>query len=171
MQPPQTLIPSVPPQSTPVSPPFCTESTHVGAWQTLPVQTPLVQSALPPQFLPSAHVSLAASQVVPPQSRSVSAPFFTPSVHVAAAQCFVASHTPLLQSPATRHFFVSAHPLHVVPPQSISVSAPFCSVSEHVGLWHVGPHVDVWGGSQSSCVAWTVPSPQNSEGNATIVHE
>jgi hypothetical protein len=51
-----------PPQSWPVSLPFFTLSLHVGAWQTLPVQTPLGQ------FAPVTHwtQALAPLQNAPP---------------------------------------------------------------------------------------------------------
>jgi hypothetical protein len=61
-----------------VSVPLLTPSLLVGAWQTLPVHTLLVQSRGPAAHaLPTAH---AGAPFPPPQSRSVSVPFFTPSV-------------------------------------------------------------------------------------------
>jgi hypothetical protein len=72
----------VPPQSTPLSPPFLTPSLQAGAWHTLPVHTPLEQSAATPQALPVAHFVLQ----LPPQSTSVSVPFFTVSVQLGAWQ-------------------------------------------------------------------------------------
>jgi hypothetical protein len=79
----------LPPQSTPVSLPFCTASVQLGAAQKALMQTPLWQSA---SFV---HVESAghALQSGPPQSMSVSTPFFTISVHVAVA------HRPLVHTP------------------------------------------------------------------------
>jgi len=75
-----------PPQSLSVSVPFFTPSEHVGAAQTLFVQTPLVQSGPSAQPFPTSH--LVAHE--PPQSTSVSVPFFAPSVHEGASQTCVA---------------------------------------------------------------------------------
>jgi hypothetical protein len=60
-----------PPQSTSVSPPFCTPSLQVGAAQSPLTHEPLRQS------LPVEHVSPTAqpAQAVPPQSTSDSSPF------------------------------------------------------------------------------------------------
>jgi hypothetical protein len=82
-----------PPQSTPVSAPFCTPSSQLGTWQTALEQTPLAQSAATPQPTPAAH----AGHAPPPQSTPVSAPFRTPSLQVGAWQ-EPATHTPLAQS-------------------------------------------------------------------------
>jgi hypothetical protein len=76
-----------PPQSMSVSVPFLTPSkppVHLGTWQTPPVQTPLVQSEATMHALPSAHFFPCPTQMVPPQSVSVSPWFFTMSVHVGA---------------------------------------------------------------------------------------
>jgi hypothetical protein len=67
----------------------------------------------------------------PPQSTSDSVPFFTPSVHVAVWQMFEV-HTPLWQSAATAHPFLSAHG-EQLPPQSTSVSVPFWAPSVQPG--------------------------------------
>jgi len=64
-----------PPQSTSLSPPFCTASPHVGAWQIWFEHTWLAQSLATPHFLPGAQPGHAA-----PQSVSLSLPFFTWSV-------------------------------------------------------------------------------------------
>jgi hypothetical protein len=70
------------------------------------------------QAWPFAHVG----HVPPPQSTPVSFWFVTLSEQVAARHVrFV--QTPLWQSEATEHAFVSAHFAHVPPPQSTSVSA------------------------------------------------
>jgi hypothetical protein len=69
----------VPPQSVSISPPFSTESAHVGFWQTLAAQTRLLQSFAPRQLAPPVH----AVQVPPPQSTSLSLPFLTKSEQVA----------------------------------------------------------------------------------------
>ena len=65
-------------------------------WQTPPWHTPLSQSALLAQVLPSLH----EAQARPPQSMSLSSLFLTPSAHVAARQR-PPSQTPLWQSPAS----------------------------------------------------------------------
>jgi hypothetical protein len=54
------------------------------ATQTPAGQLPLAQSVSAAHFSPSAHFLPCATQVVPPQSTSVSEPFFTPSPQVAA---------------------------------------------------------------------------------------
>ena len=62
-----------------------THAPPVGAqlpWQTPPVQTLLMQSALPTHVWPFAH----SGQVPPPQSTPVSVPFLTPSLHAGALQ-------------------------------------------------------------------------------------
>ena len=64
-----------PPQSTSVSLPFLTSSSHVGTWQTLFVHTPLLQSSAPAHARPSSQ----RGQSGPPQSMSVSLPFFAVS--------------------------------------------------------------------------------------------
>jgi hypothetical protein len=77
------VVAPLPPQSTSVSLPFCTLSVGEGAWHTLPVQTPLVQSVAPTlQALPSAHFGAWP----PPQSTSVSLPFLMPSLDVCETQ-------------------------------------------------------------------------------------
>jgi hypothetical protein len=81
-----------PPQSTSVSAPLRTPSVHAGAWQTFPVQTPLVQSAPVVQPWPGVQ-----SAHVPPQSTSVSVPLRTPSLHAGAWQTFPVQ-TSLVQS-------------------------------------------------------------------------
>jgi hypothetical protein len=113
-----------PPQSVSVSLPSFVPSTHeTHVPGPLPKQKLFLQSELLTQCSLSAHFLLAASQVAPPQSVSVSAPFFTPSLHVAGVHVFaVGSQTPLTQSPATRHLSLSAHAEHE-PPQSLSVSS------------------------------------------------
>jgi hypothetical protein len=91
------------PQSTSVSVPFLTPSIQEGAWQTLPVQTPLWQSEALPQALLPAHPPHE-----PPQSTSVSSPFFAPSVHPAATH-WPTWHALDRQSPAAAQCFPSAH--------------------------------------------------------------
>ncbi len=79
-----------PPQSLSVSLPFLTLSRQVGAWQTLPVHTLLVQSEPKAQTLPLPQ----AAQSMPPQSLSVSLPFFTVSTQVGATHTLaLGSHT------------------------------------------------------------------------------
>jgi hypothetical protein len=128
--------PHVAPQSTSVSLPFFIVSLHVGTWHLPPVHTPLVQSAAPLQAFPSAHFFPCPSQVLPPQSVSVSVPFFTPSLHVAATHV-VPLHTPLAQSVPTVHPPPVPQRAHVdVPPQSVPDSSPFFTPSLQLGAWH-----------------------------------
>jgi hypothetical protein len=86
-----------PPQSTADSVPFCTPSLHVGAWQALPTQRRLLQSA----SLPHAEPGRQAGHDGPPQSIPDSPPFFTKSVHVGAWQ--VPVQTALVQSAGAPH--------------------------------------------------------------------
>jgi hypothetical protein len=102
-------------------------SLHVGAWQRLPVHTPLAQSAATIQALVSAHFAVQ----VPPQSVSVSVPFFTLSEHDDWMQTFPV-HTPLVQSAGTTQDFPFAHLAEQVPPQSTSPSVPFFTLSVQV---------------------------------------
>jgi hypothetical protein len=120
-----------PPQLTSVSAPFFTVSVHDGAAQVPFVQTALVQSVAATHILPSAH--LGQPEVAPPQLTSVSVPFFTVSVQEGTAQRPLVQ-TPLRQSAAAVHIFVSAH-LAQVPPQSTSVSLPFLVMSPHIATW------------------------------------
>src|SRR3569623_2016309 len=163
-QPPQVLVP---PQSTPASFPFFTRSMQLGTWHTPLVHTPLWQSLALEQCNVSAHFA----HVAPPQSVSVSVPFLTLSLQAGAWQTPVV-HTPLVQSAAMPQVLPVPHvwlwPSQVAPPQSRSVSRPSFAPSVHVGVWQLGPQVVVFGGSQSSCVPCTVPSPQNSGGSAEI---
>ena len=100
----------VPPQSTPVSVPFCTPSVHVGvgghAGHVPPQSTPVSVPFCP---RPSRRRRRHAGHV-PPQSTPVSVPFLIPSVHVGAGG--QAGHEP---------------------PQSTPVSVPFCVPSVQVG--------------------------------------
>jgi len=104
----------------------------VGVVQTFDVHVPLVQSA----FAPHGNVAPHFLAQEPAQSMACSVPFFTPSVHVGAwhesvQKRPVQEHTPLVQSAAAPHFFVSAHFAQVPPPQSTSVSLPVIFVSVH----------------------------------------
>ncbi len=115
----------LPPQSTPVSLPFCTLSVHEGATHTPPEQTLSLQSLPVRQPLPSAHGGHE-----PPQSTSVSFPSFTPSLQV------VARHVPptqvmLVQSPSILQSLPVAQG-EQGPPQSTSVSAPSFTPSSQV---------------------------------------
>src|SRR5262245_8332339 len=67
-----------PPQSWPVSLPFCTPSLQAGALQRPPVHTPLWQSPPPEQATPVPQ-GLQPESAPPPQSGPDSLPFFTPS--------------------------------------------------------------------------------------------
>jgi hypothetical protein len=74
-----------------VSVPFMTTSAQLGAWQIVPMHTPLWQSAATAQIFPAAHLPQT-----PPQSMSVSTPFFTRSVQLGTWHFFGApKHTPL----------------------------------------------------------------------------
>src|SRR5262245_34088579 len=90
-----------PPQSTPVSAPFCTASVHVGAWQVSEraLHTPSAQSAPVLQSSPTLQPGH-----VPPQSTSLSVPFFTPSLHSGSS---VASRAFTTASTCASTWFVS----------------------------------------------------------------
>jgi hypothetical protein len=85
-----------PPQSTVVSAPLRTESPQLGAWQTLPAQTWLLQSV----ETRHAWVAAQAGQVPPPQSTAVSAPLRTESLQLGAWQTLPVQ-TWLVQSATT----------------------------------------------------------------------
>lgn len=85
-----------PPQSSPVSVPFFTESGHRGAWQVLvvvPEQTPEAQSLA---TLQSLVVPQREQLVEPPQSTSDSPWFFVTSEQLASWQILF-KHTPVVQ--------------------------------------------------------------------------
>jgi hypothetical protein len=128
-----------PPQSMSVSVPFLTPSrppVHFGTWQTPPVQTPLVQSAATMHALPSAHFLPCPTQMVPPQSTSLSPWFLVVSAHVGALHVRGGPvQTRLWQSVDTRQVLVAGHAPQVGPPQSTSVSLPFLALSVHPGVW------------------------------------
>ncbi len=123
-----------PPQSTPISLPFCTPSEQLGLEQVLVLasHTLLTQSLALRHFL----VSAQAGQVAPPQSTSVSSPFWVRSVQLAFWQMLL-RHTLLTQSPCLRHFWVWTHAGQVAPPQSTSVSSPLCALSVQLALVQV----------------------------------
>ena len=135
----------IPPQSRPVSVPFCTPSLQLAG-----VQAPLVPHSLSTQslplmhILPSAQAGASSASPVPllPQSVSVSVPFFTVSVEVGASHSLVAgSHTPLVQSPPRRQAIPSPQAAQV-PPQSEAVSLPSFFSSLQLGSAHA-PAVQV----------------------------
>jgi hypothetical protein len=68
----------VPPQSIPVSVPFCTPSVQLALRHVPAAHAPLAQSLAAVQRLPGGQ-----GLHVPPQSTSVSLPFFTASAHPA----------------------------------------------------------------------------------------
>jgi hypothetical protein len=74
-----------PPQSTSVSPPFCTPSLHDAARHTKAEHTLLVQSAFTRHVSPGPQ----SGQVPPPQSTSVSVPFWMKSEHEGAVEVVV----------------------------------------------------------------------------------
>jgi hypothetical protein len=137
-----------PPQSTPVSVPFCTLSEHVGVWHTPLVHLRLVQSPLPEHLPASGHFG----HVVPPQSTSVSVPLTMPSLHAAAWQTLL-EQSPLAgvtQSPFTEQPAPTAHFVVHVPPQSTAVSVPFSTLSLQVAATHTLPvHLPLEGSAQS----------------------
>jgi hypothetical protein len=103
-------------------------SVHVAAWQTLPVHTPLTQSAATPHAEPAEHF-----EHVPPQSVSLSVPFLTKSLQDAVWQTLPV-HTRLTQSTEARQPSPAGHAGQVPPPQSVPVSLPFSTESAHVAL-------------------------------------
>ena len=123
----------VPPQSGPVSVPFCTPSLQLAA-----VQVPLAPHSLSTQSVPTPHFSESAQagalvfSPVPldPQSVSVSLPFWILSFDVGTRHSLVPSMSQLLlvQSVLAAQPSPSAHALHI-PPQSRPVSVPFCTPS------------------------------------------
>jgi hypothetical protein len=116
---------SVPPQSTPVSPPFCTPSVHDGAahlsGRLVPVgkQTWLWQSPGWRHFAPGAHCIGHAA----PQSMSDSAPFCTWSEHEGAWH-MLPTQIWLKQSEGRIQTLFAAQGRQSGPPQSLSVSFP-----------------------------------------------
>jgi hypothetical protein len=115
------LVLQLPPQSTSVSKPFCTPSRQLGAWQIPDTHTPLWQSVGTPHFCEVGHFLPSETQVVPPQSWSVSLPFFTPSEQVGAWH-LPDVQTPLTQSEGPLQFWLVAQVAPQQPPQLQSVS-------------------------------------------------
>jgi hypothetical protein len=70
----------------------------------------------------------------------------------------IAVQTPLAQSVAIAHAFVSEHSGQEPPPQSTSVSAPFFTMSWQLGAWQMPPVHTPW--LQSVPVAHVLPSGQ-----------
>src|SRR5262249_26805848 len=103
-----------PPQSTSVSSPFFTVSSHAGTWQTMLVHTPLWQSGAATHIRPSLH----GPQSGPPQSTSVSLAFCTPSTQVGSAHLF-SWQTPLAQSLAATHSTQLLAPSQTFPPPEL----------------------------------------------------
>jgi hypothetical protein len=110
-----------PPQSMPASPPFCIASEHVGASQTAAQQTPLTQSALDAQPLPSAHFVPHAAT---PQSASVSPSFFMLSEHDGSAHIPWGEQTLSLQSLPWLQLCPAAHGEHEPPQRSFATHIP-----------------------------------------------
>jgi hypothetical protein len=110
----------LPPQSGPVSLPFCAPSPHVGTAQVFVFasQTLLWQSESERQLLPVAHRCV---HVVPPQLTSVSLPFCTASKQLGASQMALELQTLLWQSWLIVQMRPSAQG-EQLPPQSTSVS-------------------------------------------------
>jgi len=149
-----------PPQSTPVSTPFCTLSVHEGAAHSPAVHTPLVQSEPVPHPDP---VPQRAQAPLPPQSTPVSPPFFTPSPQEGAAHT-PAVHTRLTQlAPLVPHSWPTAHSWLVgaaaqLPPQSTSLSLPFFRASLQLAGVQV-PFAPQMPFTQSAATAQAFPSP------------
>jgi hypothetical protein len=95
------------------------------SWQVVLEQKPLWQSFAFPQPWVVAQSLLCATQVVPPQSTSVSFPSFTPSLQETHVPGPVPKQSLFVQSAFTEQCFRSAHLLLHEPPQSTSVSLPF----------------------------------------------
>ncbi len=120
--------PHEPPQSTSVSSPPCSPSSHDGStqrsatsWQVLETQSP---SSSQPS--PSSHVAPHTL----PQSTSVSSWFWTSSSHV-PSQTPASEHASEMQSESSLHNSPSSQVAPQLPPQSTSVSLPFCAPSSH----------------------------------------
>jgi hypothetical protein len=128
-----------PPQSTPLSPPFCTPSLQEGtAHLKLVLHLPSAQSPFTAQLWPSAQSLFRVLQgAVLPQSVSDSLAFFTPSVQVAAW------HTCPVQTPVV-HSLARLQPWPALqaghdPPQSVSVSFPSLRLSLQVAAVQTNP--------------------------------
>jgi hypothetical protein len=114
-------------------------SLQLTATQMLPLQTPVAQSAATLQPPPVGQVLPAATQVVPPQSTSVSVPFLTVSLHDAVVH-LPALHRLLAQSVFKVQFLAAAQRAQVVePPQSVSDSPPLVWPSAQLAVWHTLP--------------------------------
>ena len=113
-----------PPQSTSLSLPFFTWSSHLEDWQMSEVQTPVAQSPAAAQAWLAAHFLHSA----PPQSTSVSVPLLRPSLQPVAWHT-LAEQKSFLQSALPPHAFWLSHLGQVAPPQSTSVSSPSRSPS------------------------------------------
>src|SRR5690606_19719407 len=127
-------------------------------------QLPVVQSEPPLQRWPMPQ----GSQVVPPQSTSVSSWFSTPSAQVpgAASQRPSLPQSPLRQSPGAAHLAPTPQPSQVAPPQSTSVSSWLRTPSVQVGVsgvTHVIETVSQLRLSQSAARAQPPPSAQASQ--------
>jgi hypothetical protein len=116
-----------PPQSTSVSLPSLTWSSHVEATQVPEPMSHTVdaQSRVSLQSLPTAQ----AAQVPPPQSTSVSLPSLTPSAHSDGTHLSATQVRPTLQSPSSRHCTQTPLPLHLVPAEE-EQTAPAASGTE-----------------------------------------
>src|SRR5262245_17562176 len=88
-----------PPQSTSLSVPFLSASSHAAAWHTCPEQSVLAQSVPSEHALPSAQ----SGQSGPPQSTSVSKPSLIELVQLGALHA-PPTHVPGVQSPLRKQF-------------------------------------------------------------------
>ena len=157
----------LPPQSTSVSSWLVIPSEQVstvGVVQTLSTQLLLLQSPSTTQARPSAQ----ASQMLPPQSTSVSSWLVMPSEQVSAGVVqTLSTQLSLLQSLLIRQARPSAQGPQILPPQSTSVSSWLVLPSEQVSMiWQLESQVAVPAGSHCSVTpsplrVCSVPSPQN----------
>ena len=107
---------------------------HLPPVEQLPEEAPHSQSAVE-QSLSATHAcpNWQPTQLLPPQSTSVSEPFLMPSEQLGAQVPEL--QLPLAQSPPTLHDFPVVQPAHD-PPQSTSVSLPFLTPSEQLTWAH-----------------------------------
>src|SRR5690606_16955522 len=128
----------LPPQSTSVSSPFRTLSSHSGAAHlSSSPHTPSTQSLFEAQISPTRHFGHSR----PPQSMSVSPesslPFEQNGGAHWACPAAVSTHVSDSQSSSTSHGSPFAHLASQSPPQSIHVSKPLRTPSSHFGGWQV----------------------------------
>jgi hypothetical protein len=124
---------SGPPQSLPVSLPFCCPSACVGAWHFCVAHTKLSQSV--PAAQPPPTVQRGSWILLPPQSTPVSVPFLILSFGLAGWHILPAQEL-FTQSVGNVQRLPSPHAGALGPPQSVSVSVPFFTPSVGEGPVH-----------------------------------